>query len=84
MANIDDLHNMAILNSTVEVANTYNAPIFSISLGEEELPDGAVRSADHAQVSSTAWGGGGEGDQYAFVTEVLTEILVILRRRRRG
>lgn len=83
IANTDDPDNMAILNSTVEVANTYSAPIFSISLGEEELPHGAVRSADHSRVVSSSGSGRG-ADQYPFVTEVLSEILKILKQRRRG
>lgn len=79
VANLEDAITMAVLSRTVEVANTYNAPIFSISLGEEGLPNEAVRSDSHFHVSSA---GVGRHDQLLFVTQVLREILNILKARR--
>lgn len=80
VADVEDADTMTVLSNTVNVANTYNAPIFSISLGEEELPCGAVRSASHFHVRSE--GGAHDGCQYSFVVQVLSEILKILEERR--
>lgn len=73
VANVEDAHTMAVLSSTVEVANAYNAPIFSIRLGEEELSHGAVTSACHYHVSSVR--SEHASIQYSFVAQVLREIL---------
>lgn len=70
---------MGVLSGTVEVANTYNAPIFSISLEEEGLPSGAIRSDSHFYVSSD---GVGPGEKVAFVKQILSRILDILKARR--
>ena len=79
LANLEDDITMAVLSNTVKVANTYNAPIFSISLGEEGLPNGAVMSDSHVHIANV---GAGCRDQYSFVTVVLRTILTLLRARR--
>lgn len=55
VANFADATCVAVLSSTVDVGNTHNAPIVSISLGEG-LPRKAVRSFGHFHVNSVRVG----------------------------
>ena len=79
VANREDADTMAVLKSTVEVANTFDARIFSISLGDDGRPSGAVRSDSHLHVSNARVG---RGDDISLVKQVLTELVDILKARR--